>query len=124
MNIPNSHQTVMPYLILKDAGRFLDFADSVFDTETLHKTMREDDKTIRHGEIKIGDSTIMFGNSSPEWEASPANLFVYVEDADATYQKALDHGAISMMDLKDESYGRTCGVKDPCGNVWWITSVK
>lgn len=124
MNIPASHQRVMPYLILKNADKFNDFAQSVFDAETLHKTLREDNKTIRHGEIKIGDSTIMFGNSTSEWEACPGNLFIYVEDADETYQKALDHGAISIMDLKDEEYGRTCGVKDPSGNIWWITSVK
>jgi uncharacterized glyoxalase superfamily protein PhnB len=124
MNIPSSHQTVMPYLILKNSGKFLDFTESVFDAETLHKTMHDDEKTIRHGEIKIGESTIMFGNSSQQWDASPANLFVYVQDADESYQKALDHGAISIMDLKNEEYGRTCGVKDPCGNVWWITSVK
>ena len=124
MNIPTSHQRVMPYLILKNAARFYDFAQSVFDAETLHKTLREDNETIRHGEIKIGDSTIMFSNSTTDWGASPANLFIYVEDADESFQKALDQGAISIMELKDEDYGRTCGVKDPSGNTWWITSVK
>lgn len=124
MNIPTSHQRVMPYLILKDSGKFYDFARTVFNAETLHKTMQENNETIRHGEIKIGDSTIMFGNSTREWEASPANLFIYVEDADDSYQKALDNGAISIQELKDADYGRTCGVKDPSGNIWWITSVK
>ncbi len=124
MNIPTSHQTVMPYLILKNAGKFYDFAQSVFDAETLHKTMHEDNKTIRHCEIKIGDSTLMFSNSTAEWDARPASLFIYVEDADESYQKSLDHGAISIQELRDTDYGKTCGVKDPCGNVWWITSVK
>lgn len=124
MNIPTNHQSVMPYLILSKSEKFYDFAQSVFDVETLHLEKREDKETIRHGEIKIGDSTIMFANSTPEWDAQPANLFIYVENADDTYQKALDHGAISVMELKDEEYGRTCGVKDPKGNVWWITSIK
>ena len=124
MNIPASHQRVMPYLILKNAGKFHDFSRSVFDAETLHKTMHADNQTIRHCEIKIGDSTIMFSNSTPEWDVSPANLFMYVEDVDEAYQKALDHAAISIQELRDADYGRTCGVKDPSENVWWITSVK
>lgn len=124
MNIPSTHQHVMPYLILNHAVKFYDFVETVFDAVTLHMEKRDDTDTIRHGEVKIGNSTIMFANSTPEWEAQTANLFIYVEDADASYQKALDHGAISVMSLKDEEYGRTCGVKDPTGNIWWITSVK
>jgi len=49
---------------------------------------------------------------------------VYVEDADAAYKLALDNGATSLMPPADQDYGRTCGVKDPFGNTWWITSVK
>ena len=124
MDIPNTHQTVMPYLILDNARKFYDFAQSVFDAETLHKTMHEDNETIRHGEIKIGDSTLMFSNSTPEWKAAPAHLFIYVDNADDTFQSALDHGAVIVSGLKDEAYGRTCGVKDSSGNTWWITSVK
>ena len=124
MTIPSTHQSVMPYLILNNASSFYDFVQMVFDAETLQLERLEDNETIRHGEIKIGDSTIMFSNSRPEWSAQTANLFIYVEDADDTYQKALDHNAISVMELSDAEYGRTCGVKDPTGNVWWITSVK
>lgn len=124
MNIPTNHQQVMPYLIINDAGKFYDFTQSVFEAETLHLQMREDKETIRHGEVRIGQSTMMFANSTSEWEAQPANLFIYVEDADDAYQKALDHNAISVMELNDAEYGRTCGVKDPTGNIWWITSLK
>ncbi|MEO6682095.1 MAG: VOC family protein [Ginsengibacter sp.] len=124
MNIPSNHQQVMPYLILNQAGKFHDFVETVFDSETFNLEKRDDNETIRHGEVRVGDSTIMFANSTPEWDAQPASLFIYVEDADATFQKALDHGAITVMALKDEEYGRTCGVKDPTGNIWWITSIK
>ena len=124
MNIPSNHQHVMPYLIIDHAVKFYDFVETVFDAETLHLEKRDGTETIRHGEVKIGDSTIMFANSTPEWEAQPTSLFIYVEDADACYQKALDHGAISVQGLEDKDYGRTCGVKDPTGNIWWVTSVK
>jgi uncharacterized glyoxalase superfamily protein PhnB len=51
-------------------------------------------------------------------------MFVYVDNADEIYQKALQEGAVSIMEPADQSYGRSCGVEDPYGNTWWITSVK
>jgi len=66
----------------------------------------------------------MFGGSTEDWSVMTAGLFIYVEDADATYQKAMEAGAATVMALSDQAYGRTCGVKDPEGNTWWITSVK
>jgi uncharacterized glyoxalase superfamily protein PhnB len=65
----------------------------------------------------------MFGQSSADWGSDNAGLFVYVEDADATFKKALDAGATEVMPVTDQSYGRSGGVKDPFGNTWWITAV-
>ncbi|MCE6990909.1 glyoxalase/bleomycin resistance/extradiol dioxygenase family protein [Dyadobacter sp. CY323] len=124
VKIPNGHQSVMPYLMLDGAARFKDFTTKVFDGEITSTHYQEDmpDK-IKHSEVKISGSTIMFCDSRPEWPAHPANMFVYVENADDTYQKALSEGATSIMEPADQDYGRSCGVADPCGNVWWITSV-
>jgi len=54
------------------------------------------------------------------------HLFIYVHDADLTYKKALAAGAATVPgnEPSDKDYGRTCGVTDPFGNTWWITSVK
>jgi len=123
MKIPDSHQTVMPYLMLNDAEGFLQFCTNVFHANLLNKALNEEEQTIRHAEIQIGDSTIMFTQSTDKWPETPANLFIYVENADQSYQQALNAGAESVMELSDQSYGRTCGVKDPCNNVWWITSL-
>ncbi|WP_031526252.1 VOC family protein [Dyadobacter crusticola] len=124
VKIPNGHQTVMPYLMLDKATRFKDFVTWVFDGEVASTHFQEDDPgLIKHAEVRVGESTIMFCDSRAEWPAQPANLFVYVENADDTYQKALESGATSMMEPADQDYGRSCGVTDPCGNVWWITSV-
>lgn len=125
MNIPQGHQVVMPYLMLHGALRFIDFTKKVFDavlTESMHK-VRDDGAGVIHSEITIGGSTIMFTDATQEWKEQTANLFIYVDNADTTYQKALDAGATSVMGLSDQDYGRTCGVQDPFGNVWWITSV-
>lgn len=124
MNIPQEHQAVMPYLILKGAKKFVDFTETVFGAKVIHTTLRDDGKTVMHAEVQIEGSTIMFAESTDQYAQQTSNMFVYVSDADASYQKALDHGAVSVMPPSDKEYGRACGVKDPCGNTWWITGVK
>lgn len=124
VKIPNGHQTVMPYLMLDGAVQFKDFTTSVFGGQITSTHYQEDaPEMIKHSEVRIGESTIMFCDSRPEWPAQPANMFVYVENADDTYKKALEQGGTSVMEPADQEYGRSCGVTDPCGNVWWITSV-
>jgi PhnB protein len=124
MNLPSGHQTIMPYLILKGASPFIDFTKKVFEAKDSNQQVLRDDGTIMHAEIILNGSTIMVTDATSDWSQQNANLFVYVPDADETYKKALDNGAISLMGLSDQDYGRTCGVTDPFGNVWWITSVK
>lgn len=123
MNLPSGHQTIMPYLILKGASDFIDFTKTVFGAKDVIKPVLHDDGTIRHAEIILNDSTIMVTNASKDWSSQTANLFVYVSNADETYAKALENGATSLMELSDKEYGRTCGVRDVFGNVWWITSI-
>lgn len=121
MNLPKGYQTVMPYLILKGAERFIDFAKNVFGATEL-AVYRNDDGSLMHAEIQIGGSTIMLGESNDQWSVQTAGLYVNVEDTDESYRKALNHGATTVMPIEDKEYGRTCGVKDPCGNTWWITA--
>lgn len=124
MKIPETHQTVMPYLILKGASMFIDFTKTVFDAEITHKTYREGDKSVlAHCELQIGGSTIMFADATENFEPQTSNLFIYVDNADKRFKKSLNHGATIVMELSDQDYGRTCGVTDPFGNVWWITSI-
>lgn len=123
VKIPTGYQTVMPYLIVKDAVELLAFMHNVFGATEKMKVMA-DDETIRHAEVQIGGSTIMFANSGEQWLPQTAGLYIHVENADETYRKALAEGATSVMEPSDQDYGRASGVKDSNGNVWWITSVK
>jgi uncharacterized glyoxalase superfamily protein PhnB len=123
MNIPPQHQTVMPYLMVADAEKLLVFLQTVFNAQETYKALQPDGQSIMHAEVNIGGSTIMFANTTDQWKAEPANLFIYVPDADATFKTALEAGATSVMELADKDYGRSGGVQDPFGNVWWITSV-
>jgi PhnB protein len=124
MKVPKGHQVVMPYLMVNGALRFIDFVKTVFNAElsNMHK-LSEDGSTVMHSEITIGGCTIMFSDATEQWGEHTANLFVYVNDADVTYKKAIDAGAATAMELRNQDYGRTCGVTDPFGNVWWITSI-
>lgn len=125
MKLPKGHQMVMPYLMVNGALKFIDFVKTVFNAElttNMHR-LREDQTTVMHSEVTIGGSTIMFSDASAQWPEQTANLFVYVDNADETYKKAIAAGAITTMELSNQDYGRTCGVTDPFGNVWWITSV-
>ncbi len=123
MEIPKGHGQVMPYLILNSAGKFAEFTKAVFGAEVTTTRLREGTNTVMHSEIKIGTNTIMFADATDQWPDATANLFIYVDNADTTYALALQKGATSVMELSTQDYGRTCGVKDPTGNTWWITSV-
>jgi PhnB protein len=121
MAIPTQYQTVFPYLLLKDAVKFLEFTQTLFNAEIVSKEIRGE--TLVHAEFKIGNATLMLGGATDEWPPLTSSLFIYVKDADTSYAKALALGCTSIMELSDQPYGRTCGVKDVYGNIWWITSV-
>lgn len=123
MNIPQHHQRVMPYLMLANAAQFIEFALTVFDAQLLSKQLHVNG-SLMHSEIQIGECTIMLSEATEQWKPQYANLFVYVDNADATFNKAIAQGAKEVMGLSDQDYGRTCGVLDPYGNTWWITSIK
>ena len=92
MEIPQNYQTVMPYLILKNASGFIEFMQQVFHAELTNKTMR-DENCIMHGEVMVGKSTIMFADSNDQYPPRPAGLFIYVDHADEAYQRAISKGA-------------------------------
>lgn len=123
LTIPDGYQRVMPYLIIKNATVFFDFMQKVFGATEKMKIMR-DATHIMHGELQIGESTVMFADSNEQFAPQNAGLFVYVQDADETYNKALEEGAIVVTAMSNQDYGRSGGVADPFGNVWWITGIK
>jgi len=121
LKIPPQYQAVMPYLILKDAAKFISFMKHVFDAEETLREMRDKD-TIMHAEITVGGCTIMMADSTPEYGVRNTGLFIYVPDADTTYQKALENGATPIREVADQEYGRSGGFTDPFGNTLWVTA--
>ena len=119
---PEGYNTIMPYLILKGAQDFSVFMQKVFGATETMRVMR-DESDIMHAELKVGDSVVMFAGATTQYEVNNAGMFIYVDNADSRYALAIAEGASSIMEPANQEYGRSCGVKDPFGNTWWITSV-
>jgi PhnB protein len=120
--IPKGYHTVTPYLTVTDAAQQLDFLREAFEGEETFR-MAAPDGTVRHAEMRVGDSMLMIGQAGGEWTPRPATLYLYVDDVDAIYRKALAAGATSLSEPKNESYGdRKCGLRDANGNQWWVAT--
>ncbi len=120
--IPDGYHTITPYMIVEDADKLIEFIEKTFNGQILFK-MQNDKGRINHAEMKIGDSMMMLSEASEEWKPTQTLLHLYVEDIDATYQKALEAGAVSVKEPKNEFYGdRIASVKDPLGNFWGIAT--
>src|ERR1700761_1527005 len=96
LNIPEGYQQVTPYLVVENAAEFFSFMQNVFGAEERYKAMRTE-TLIMHAELKIGDSVIMFADATEEHQPQGAGLFIYVDDCDRVYEKALSHGAVTVM---------------------------
>jgi len=118
MQIPSQYQQLMPYMIVPKAYQFIDFMKKVFDAVEQIIVPRSEG-VIMHGELRIGDSIIMFADSTEDIAPRPAGIFIYVEKLEEIYRKALAEGASSTMKPAQQSYGYACGFHDPFGNDWW-----
>ena len=83
------------------------------------------DRRIEHAEVRIGDSIVMLSDAGGKYPAMPGWVYLYVGDSDEVYRKAIQAGASSLMEPADVYYGEHVGgVKDPSGNIWWISTRK
>jgi uncharacterized glyoxalase superfamily protein PhnB len=112
----------MTYLILKDAKSFTAFTEKAFGAKQTLIEMR-DENTIMHAEIMIDECTIMYADATDEFSVQNATFFLYVNNADQSFQKALNAGASKIRDPEDQPYGRSGGVRDPFGNSWWVVNI-
>ena len=114
-SIPEGWHSVTPRLVVHDAGKLVEFLKQAFGATG-------DFRTDMPSVIKIGDSLVMVSSVGPR-DAMTAFLYLYVDDIDATYQRALTAGAVSLEEPQDLPYGDRRGmVRDPCGNIWQIAT--
>jgi uncharacterized glyoxalase superfamily protein PhnB len=124
--IPDGYHSITPSLIVCDARKAIDFYKKAFGAEELF-CMNGPGGKVMHAELQIGNSRVMLADEMPEWGCkSPANLggtpvtfYVYVENVDAAWKRAVDAGAKAKMPLADMFWGDRCGkVDDPFGHGW------
>lgn len=120
-NPPDGYHSVTAQTVVNDARATLDFVQQVFDAEV--SELYEDGDRVVHSEVVIGDSKLFVAEASDEFPVFPAMLSLYVDDVDATYVRAIEHGATPLREPEDQFYGdRTGGVLDSQGNQWWIAT--
>lgn len=119
---PEGRSDISVYVVASDAGRVVDFIRDVLNASELLVLARPDG-TLMHAEYKIGDSVVMITQATADYPAFPVWLHVYVPDVNATYGKALAHGATSVQEPKrGDDDDRRGGVMDAAGNTWWIST--
>jgi uncharacterized glyoxalase superfamily protein PhnB len=123
-------RSVTPHLVCNGAADAIEFYKNAFGAIELARLPMPDGK-IAHAMMRIGDSAIMLNDEFPEWGAvspatlkgTPVTVHLYVPDADAQFQRAVDAGATVKMPLADMFWGDRYGVlEDPFGHRWSIAT--
>lgn len=114
---PVGWHSLTPRIVTHDAAGLVDFLRKAFDAQG---RLEPDRPAI----LRIGDSPIMISGEGPRARMA-AFLYVYVDDADDTYRRAVAAGALSIEEPMDTPYGdRRAMIADRWGNVWQIATFK
>ena len=117
---PEGYTSVAPYLVVDGAVRTINFLTRVFEATELRRHPTPDGR-IMHAEVRIGE---MVADGNAGWPPIGAHVHVYVSDVDATYERALSAGAMSVQaPVKKDDADRRGGVKDAGGTTWWISTM-
>jgi len=127
--VPTGYHTITPQLTLDNAAQAIDWYKTALGAEELSRSVGPDGK-IMHAEIKIGDSRVMLndvmmGKGPQAYGGSPASFWLYVENSDALFNRAVGAGAKVQMPIADQFWGDRGGaIADPAGYTWWISTRK
>jgi PhnB protein len=126
--VPQGYHTLTPHLVVKDAGRAIEFYQKGFGAKQVGGVFRTPDGKVMHAELQIGDSRVMLADEFPGMGTcqSPqtlggtaSSLMIYSEDVDRLFNQAVGAGATVAMPLQNQFWGDRYGqVKDPFGHVW------
>ena len=128
--VPEGYHTITPQLTLDNAAQTIEWYKKALGATELSRRVGSDGK-VMHAEITIGDSRIMVNDTMPGYKGprafggSPASLWLYVNDSDALFNRAVSAGAQVQMPLDDQFWGDRSGAfADPEGYTWWIATRK
>lgn len=129
--IPEGYHSLTPALIIRGAARAIDFYQKVFGATETFRMNSKDGTTVLHAELRIGDSTLMLGDESPQMNClSPqsiggtgSSIYFYTPNVDEIFDRALKAGATQIMPPTDMFWGDRFGkLQDPFGHQWSIAT--
>ncbi|REK22710.1 MAG: VOC family protein [Actinobacteria bacterium] len=127
--VPAHLNTVTPSLTVTPCAEAIEFYKKAFGAEEIEPRMTGPDGVVAHAEIRIGDSVIMLGDEWPDGPtASPRTLggsssaiFIYTDDVDSLWKRAIEAGCEEVYPLEMQFYGDKGGrVRDPFGHTWGL----
>jgi PhnB protein len=130
---PEGYHTVTPTLTVQDVDKAIGFYKRAFGAEERRRFLGPDEKSIIHAEVKIGNSIIMLGEEHAEMGCrgpqslggTPVGLYLYVDDVDHVFARAVSAGAKADMPVADMFWGDRYGqVTDPFGHKWNLATHK
>ena len=131
-SIPDGFSTVTPHLIVSDGAKAIEFYKKAFGAEEIERFMGPDGKAVMHAQLRIGNSMLMLGGEFPPACLSPksrggttVSLYIYVENSDKLFERAVNAGCTSKMPMMDQFWGDRCGqLEDPFGHQWTVATHK
>jgi PhnB protein len=125
--IPPGYHTITAQLALDDAAKAIQFYEAAFGAEVLDQAPDPSGKKIWHAALRVGDSMLFVNDVFPDMGGtrSNSNMWLYVNDVDASFKRAVDAGAKPTMPVTDMFWGdRTGQVVDPFGQTWTFATRK
>jgi PhnB protein len=128
--IPEGYHSITPYLIVSGAAEALEWYKQALDATEVMRMPGSDGK-LMHAEFKVGDSPVMMADEHPDLGfvgpetlgGAAVSLYLYVDDVDAVFKRAVGAGAMEVRPVSDQSYGDRCGtLQDPYGHTWSIAT--
>ena len=121
MHIPEGFAVVTPYIFVDGSEEYVKFLEAAFGAVEIGRSVAPNGR-IANCQLRFDTATIMVSEASKQFPASSGAFYLYVANADASMEKALNAGAEKIMDAEDMPYGdRQGGVSDPSGNIWWVS---
>ncbi|MCI0417069.1 VOC family protein [bacterium] len=120
--VPEGLRNVNLYFHPINASQFIDFLSRAFGSVEVARYAAPDG-TVAHAKVRIGDSVIEMGEAHGPYQPMPTTIYLYTDNVDASYVRALQAGGVSVSEPADQPYGdRVAAVSDPFGNTWYIAT--
>lgn len=121
MHVPPGFTTIFPYIFATDAAAYVTFLERALGGEIIGVHSNADG-TVANAQIRFNDTVVMVSEATGDNPATLATYYIYVADADAAMAQAVAAGGVQSMEVGDRVYGdRQGGMRDPQGNIWWIS---